>query len=71
MHIFTLGSGDFCHLLITFATSLAPDQDRSGLIQTILHSDSVPEIILEKIYFEKVSRRQQKHAKLPNMHRVK
>ena len=54
---------------------MALDQDQTNvgpdLIQTVLYSDSVPEIILEKIYFEKVSRRQQKHAKLPYMQKVK
>ena len=41
-------SGDFCRLLITFASNLDPDQDRQNVnsdiliwIQTIWHSDSV------------------------------
>ena len=36
----------FCHLLITFANSLDPDHDQMSVliwIQTIWHSDSVPD----------------------------
>ena len=47
--------GDFCHLLITFANSLDPDQDRqtSDLIsiQTVSHTDGIPErfFLLKKL----------------------
>ena len=42
-------------------------------IQTVGHSDSVPERVgfFLKVNFEKVSRRQQKHEKLPSMQRIK
>ena len=33
-------------------------------IQTIWHSDSVLEEFFQKVYFEKVSRQQQKHEKI-------
>ena len=58
--------GHFCHLLITFANSLDQDQDQPVLIwvQMVWHSDSVSERISKK----KISRRQQKHGKLPSMH---
>ena len=35
-----------------------------------MHSDSVPERIFEKLNLKKVSRRQQKRAKLPRMQRL-
>ena len=61
-------------LLITFAKSLDLDQDsdRTSVlisIQTIWHSDSVPERIFEKVNFEKLSGRQ-KYEKLLNMQRT-
>ena len=37
-----LASGKFCRLMITFATSLDPDQDLQS--QTVWYSDSVTEI---------------------------
>ena len=47
-------SGDFCHLLITFANSLDPDS-------------VVLKVFFEKAKFEKsLSRRQQYHGKLPS-----
>ena len=47
-------SRDVCCLLITYASSLDPDQDRP-----------------KKSILKKVSRRQEKHEKLPSMQRVK
>ena len=82
-------SSDFCLLLITFAISLDPDQDRQNVgpdpdrqirtdkmsvliwIQTVWHYNSVPEFLfLKKLNLKKVSRRQQKHEKLPSMQQV-
>ena len=60
-----------CHLLITFANSLDPDQawKMSGLIwiQTIWNSYGIPEIIFQKSWFWKKSADDKKHAKLPGM----
>ena len=69
-HYSFLASGNFCRLLITFANSLDLDQDRKILlvliwIQTIRHSDGVPES-----FFKIVSRRQQNRENLPSMQRV-
>ena len=65
---FSLAGGDFSHLLITFANSLAPDQDRSrskrfGTRLMMFLKD----FFLNKVYFEKVSRRHQKHEHLSSM----
>ena len=43
---------NFCRLLITFENSLEPDQDQIW-IQSVWHSDSVPEIIFWKNLFWK------------------
>ena len=73
-------SGDLRHLLMIFANSLELDQDQrsvrpdkkpfrvsNGLdLQTVI--DTL--IFFEKVNFKKVSRRQQKHEKLPSMRRV-
>ena len=46
-----LASGDFCHLQITFANSLDPDQDRQNV-----GPDLVPNCLtLIKEFFEKVN----------------
>ena len=49
-------SGNICRLLINFANSLDPDQDRqnvgSDLDPNVLHPDGVPERIFEKVNFE-------------------
>ena len=72
-----LASGDFFHMLITFANSLDSDQDRQNVgpdldLNRLTLCDSVPErFFLKKIILKKVSRQQQKHEKLPNMQRVK
>ena len=63
---------DFCRLLITFANILDPDQDRQN------GSGSKPfdnlmlflKDFFKKLILKKVSRRQQKHEKLPSMQRV-
>ena len=39
-------------------------------IQTVSHFDTVPDRNLEKVNFEKNSRRQQKHEQLPSMQSV-
>ena len=40
-------------------------------IQTVLHPDGVPErIFRKKLILKKVSRRQQKHEKLPSMQKL-
>ena len=61
-------SGYFFRLLITFANSLDPDQDRQNvgpdLDPNYLTLIVFPKEIFEKIFFEnKVSRQQQKHEK--------
>ena len=55
----SLASCDFCHLLITFANSLDPDQDRQNIgavLQTLI------------LNFEKKVSRQQRCEKLPSTH---
>ena len=48
-------SGHFFCLLITFANSLDPDQARQNVgliwIQTVRHSDGIPEDCFEKVIF--------------------
>ena len=44
-----LASGAFCHVLITFANSLDPDQDWQN-VQSIWHSDGVYEILFLKVW---------------------
>ena len=39
------GRGDFCRLLITFANSLDPDQDRQKVVPDLDPNDTVPERI--------------------------
>ena len=60
-----LTSCEFCRLLITFANSLDPDQNRQNvgpdLDPNVWHFDSVPERIFEKVYFEKY---QKQHVQL-------
>ena len=63
-----LASGDFCHLLITFANSFDPDQDRRyvgpGQDPTVRHSDSVSKrtcFFFKKLILKEVNRWQQKH----------
>ena len=65
-------SGDICHLLITFANSLDPDQDwhivGPDLDPTVWHCPSVSErIFFKRKILKKDSRQQQKHEKLPSM----
>ena len=60
-------SGDFCCLLITFSNSLDPDQDRHDICPD-LNTNHLTLIVFQKEVFEKVSRRQEKHEKLPSMH---
>ena len=43
-----LGSGSFCHLLITYANSLDPDQDQPNI-----GPDMAPNIFFEKVNFQK------------------
>ena len=40
-------------------------------IQTVLHSESVPERVVKKLFMKKVSRRQQNSKKLPRVQIVK
>ena len=53
-------SGDYCHLLITFANTLDLDKDRQNVSPDLdinrLHSDNVPEgFLLEKLILKKKS----------------
>ena len=52
-----LASGELCHLLITFANSLYPDQDQHDISPELdCNSDGVPERFLKKkVCFEKKS----------------
>ena len=73
-----LASGNFFRLLIRFAKSLDPDQDRQD-VGPDLDPNSLTHtlIVFLKDFFEKVNlkkkiiRRQQKGRKLPIMQRVK
>ena len=49
-----LASGNFYHLLISFASRLDPDQVGQSvlvLFQTVLHSDDIPELMFQKSGF--------------------
>ena len=64
--------GNFCHLLITFANRLDPDQDQQNVgsdLESKLN-DSLKGC-LNDFMIKKVSRQHQKHEKLPSMQRVK
>ena len=60
-----LAYSGFCRLLITFVNSLVPDHSKPFDTQIVFMIE-----FLEKGNFEKVSRRQQKHEKLPRGQRV-
>ena len=63
-HISLLTSIDFCRLLIAFANSLDPDQNRQKLFDT----DSIPERFFENFNFEKSQQATTaKNEKLPSM----
>ena len=49
-----LASGNFCHLLITFANSLDPDQDGSS-VGPDLGPNRLTLIVILKEFFEKVN----------------
>ena len=50
-------SGNFCHLLITFANSLDPVQDGQNVgpdqVKTVWHSDGITERFFLNVNFEK------------------
>ena len=48
-----LASGDFCRLLITFANSLDPDQDRQNVGPDLNKKTFDTLMLLPKEYFEK------------------
>ena len=60
-----------CHLVITFASSLDPDQDRQN-VGSDLDSNGLCRTHFLKMFIlkKKVSRRQGKHEKLPSMQRA-
>ena len=63
-----LASGYFCCLLITFANS----SDRTLVliwIQTVCHSDNVPERVFEEVSFYKKLADDKKVLKLSSVHR--
>ena len=62
-----LVSGDFYHLLIIFANSLDPDQERQNVGPDLGPNRFDSLIVFLKDFFLKVSRLQQKHEKLPSM----
>ena len=53
-----------CRLLITFANSLDPDQDRQNV-----GPDLDPNCLCRTHFLKKISRRQGKHEQLPSMQR--
>ena len=60
-------SGNFCRLLITFANSLDPDQARQNV-----GPDVDPNCLtLKNPQMTKKKKKKKKHAKLPNVQRVK
>ena len=63
----------FCCLMITFANSLAPDQDRQNLGAYLDPNclASVPELeCFEKVHLEKSQQTTKKHEKVPSMESV-
>ena len=64
-YIFYSSSGDCCHLLIAFANSLDPDEDR----QKVCPDRIINLIVFLKEFFEKWQQTTTK-AKLPSMQRV-
>ena len=70
-----LARGDFCHLLIAFSNSLDLDKNWHSVGPDLdLNLLDIHIVFLKEFFFfffEKVSRRQQKHAKLPIMQRAK
>ena len=68
--VVTVKNDYFCRLLITFANILDPDLPTMSVLSWIQTFGTLIALLkgfLEKVNFEKVSRRQQKHEKLPNM----
>ena len=69
-----LGSSNFCRLLLSIADSLVPDQDRQNVGPDLDPNHGSGSVFLKQIFeivnFEKKSRRQQNHEKLPSMERV-
>ena len=63
-------SGNFCHLLLTFANSLDPEQDRQNVCPDLdldLNRSTLSLVIMSlKDFFEKVDfEKNQQHEKLP------
>ena len=52
---FFLACGNFCHLLITFANSLTPDQDRQNVGHDLDPNCLTLLILFLKDFFEKVN----------------
>ena len=69
-------SDNFCHLLIIFANSLDPDQDRQnvGLDQELnclkYYYTEIFFFFKKVTFFKNVNRGQQKHEKIPNIERL-
>ena len=67
-------SGKFYCLLITYANSLDPDQDRQNVGPDLDPNRWTLMIFMklffEKVDFEKITRRQKKHEKLHSMQKV-
>ena len=62
--LINLACSNSCHLLITFANSLDPDQDQQvKLFDTLL---VFLKEFLEKVNFEKNQQTTKKHSKLPS-----
>ena len=66
-----LASGYFCRLLITFANSLVPDQKRQNVSHDLDLNPLTLTVLMKKVNFEKVSRRQLNHEKLPSMQKTR
>ena len=70
LYLIFLARGDFCRLLMTFANSLDPDQDRQhfgpGLTQPVCPFDTLNVFLVKKSNLKEVSRRQQRHRNYPS-----
>ena len=62
LQLFPCLKGDFCHLLVTLANSLDPDQDQQN-VGPDLDLNLTLKGFLKKLIKKNVSRRQRKHEK--------
>ena len=62
--------GNFCRLLIAFANSLDPDQDRHLVGPDLDPNYLTPKEFFKKVNFEKLADDNKEHEKLPSMQRA-